>query len=68
MINVLSPILLNILYDSANAKHNLIGLIASRSAYVARFKTTFSWRNYPGAYNLDIRKSTTVVNRSRSKA
>ena len=63
MINALSPILLNILYDAVDAKHNLIGLIASRSAYINRFNVAFPWPDRLGTYDPAISKSATVINR-----
>ena len=42
-------------------------MIASRPAYIARFHTAFPRLDCTGAYNLNTRKSTTVVNRSISE-
>ena len=61
MVNVLLRILLNIPYNAANAKHNIISLIFSRAAYIACFNVAFPRPHHTGAYDSDISKSATVV-------
>ena len=67
MFNSLSPILLNIPYDYTDAKHNMIGFIASCAAYVVRFNFSLPRLDHTGAYNPDIRKSATVFDLSHSE-
>ena len=43
-------------------------MIAYRAAYVASFNTASPRPNYPGAYDPDISKAATAIDRSRSKA
>ena len=65
MVNLLLLILLNIPYDSANTKHNLIGFISSCDAYVACFNVALPQPDLTGNYDPGTRESATVFNRSR---
>ena len=47
-----APILLQILYDETGGKHNLIGLVRSKLAYVARYGKAFPKPKRVRAYDL----------------
>ena len=49
-----APLLLQIPYDETGGKHNLIGLIRSNIAYVARHVKAFLCPKRVGSYNLEI--------------
>ena len=61
-------LLLQIPYDKTGGKHNLIGLILSKLAYVARYGKAFPNPKRVGAYNLDIENNTTAVVCARREA
>ena len=46
------PLLLQIPYDKTGGKHNLVDLIRSKLAYVARYGEAFPETNRVGAYNI----------------
>ena len=60
-----APLLLQIMYDEMGGKHNLIGLIWSKLAYVARYSKAFPEPKRVGGYNLDIDNDATAVVRAR---
>ena len=63
-----APLLLQILYDKTGGKHNLIVLIRSKLAYVARYGKAFPDPKRVEAYNLDIDDNATAVVRARQEA
>ena len=63
-----APILLQILCDKTGGKHNLIGLIRSKLAYVARYGKAFPEPKRVGAYNLEIDNDATAVVWARQEA
>lgn len=67
MINVLTPLLLNNPYNAAEATHNLVGLIASRLAYVASYSASFPRPTRPQAYDTRIRGDTKNVDSTCAK-
>ena len=56
-----APLLLQILYDETGGKHNLIGPIWPKLAYVARYGEAFPEPKRVGAYNPDIDDDATAV-------
>ena len=68
MFNSLSPILFNISYDSLDAKHKLLVLIASSAAHIVRFSIAFPRPDIQGNFYPATRKSSTILNRSHFKA
>ena len=63
-----APLLLHIPYEETGGKHNLIGLIWSNIAYVARCGEAFPGPKRVGAYDLDIDNDATAVVRARQEA
>ena len=63
-----APLLLQIPYDETGGKYNLIGLIWSKLAYVARYGEAFPEPNRVGAYDLEIDDDATAVIRARQEA
>ena len=63
-----APLLLQIPYDKAGGKHNLVGLIWLKNAYVARYGEAFPEPKRFGAYDLDIDDDATAVVRARQEA
>ena len=59
-----APLLLQILYGETGGKHNLIGLIRSKLAYVTRYGEAFPKPKRVGAYNLEIDNNATAVVRA----
>ena len=56
-----APLLVQIPYDETGGKHNLIGLIRSKLAYVARYGEAHPDTKRVGAYDLDIDDNATTV-------
>ena len=56
-----APLLLQIPYDETEGNHNLIGLIWSKNAYVARYDEAFPEPKRVGAYYPDIDDDATAV-------
>ena len=56
-----APLLLQIPYDKTGGKHNLIGIIQSKTAYVKRYGEAFPEPKRVGAYNLEINDGATAV-------
>ena len=56
-----APLLLQIPYEETGGKHNLIGLIRSKLAYVARYSEAQPDTKRVGAYDLDIDDNATTV-------
>ena len=54
-------LLLQIPYDKTGGKHNLIGIIQSKTAYVKRYGEAFPEPKRVGAYNLEIDDDATAV-------
>ena len=65
---VVTPLLLEIPYDETGAVYNLIGLISSEAAYIARYGAAFPKPARVGAYDPSINDNTTVVVRARTEA
>ena len=63
-----TPLLLKILYDETGGKHNLIGLIQSKLAYITRYSEAFPEPKRVGAYDLEIDDDATAVVRARQEA
>ena len=63
-----APLLLQIPYDETGGKHNLVGIIWSKSAYVKRYGEAFPEPKRVGAYNLEINDNATAVVRARLEA
>ena len=63
-----APLLLHIPYDETSGKHNLIGLIWSKLAYLARYGEAFPETKRVGAYDLDIDGNVMAVVRARREA
>ena len=63
-----APLLLQIPYDETGGKHNLIGIIQSKTAYVKRYGEAFPEPKRVEAYNLEIDGDATVVVRARLEA
>ena len=62
------PLLLQIPYDKTGGKHNLIGLIRLKLAYVTRYGEAFPKPKRVGAYNLEIDDNATAVVQARQEA
>ena len=60
-------LLLQIPYDETGGKHNLIGFIWSKLAYVARYDEASPEPKRVEAYDLDINDDATAVIRARQK-
>ena len=65
---VVAPLLLQILYDKTGAVHNLIGLIRSEAAYIARNGAALPKPTRVGAYYPSIDDNATAVIRARTEA
>ena len=65
---VVAPLPLQIRYDKTGVKHNLIGLIPSKLAYVACYGEAFPEPKRVGAYDLEIDNNATAVVRARQEA
>ena len=63
-----APLLLQILYDEMGGKYNLIGLIWSKNAYLARYSKAFPEPKRVGAYDLEIDNNATAVVRAIQEA
>ena len=63
-----APLLLQIPYDETGAVHNLIGLIRTEAAYIARYDEAFPDPTRFGDYDFTIDDDATAVVRARSKA
>ena len=63
-----TPLLLQIPIDETGGKHNIIGLIWSKLAYVARYGKAFSEPKRVGAYDLEIDDDATAVVPERQEA
>ena len=63
-----APLLLKIPYDETGGKHNLIGIIWSKNAYVKRYSKAFPETKRVKAYNLEIDNDATAVVRVRLEA
>ena len=63
-----TPLLLKIPYDETGGTHNLIGIIWSKLAYIARYVEAFPEPKRVGAYNLEIDNNATTVVRARQEA
>ena len=63
-----APLPLQIPYDKTGGKHNLIGLIRSKLAYVARYGQSFPEPKSVRAYDLEIDNDATAVVRARQEA
>ena len=63
-----APLLLQIPYDETGDKHNLIGLIWSKLAYVARYRKASPECKRVGAYDLEIDDNATAVVRARQES
>ena len=50
--DVVATLLLQIPHDKTGGKHNLIGLVRSNNAYIARYGKAFLEPKRVGAYNL----------------
>ena len=55
-------------YKKTEGKHNLIGIIRSKSAYVKRYGEALPEPKRVGAYDLEIDNDATVVVRARQEA
>ena len=64
----ITSLLLQIPYDKTGGKHNLVGLICSKLAYVARYGDAFPEPKRVGTYNLEIDDNATAVVRVRQEA
>ena len=62
-----APLLVQILYDETGGKNNLIGLIWSKLAYIARYGEAFPKPKRVGAYDLYINKKDTAVVHARQE-
>ena len=62
-----APLLLQIPYDETGGKHNLIGLIWSKNAYVKRYGKAFPKPKRFGAYDLEIDDDATTVVQARQE-
>ena len=60
-----APLLLNIMYGKTGGKHNLIGIIWTKLAYIARYGEAFPEPKRVGSYNLNIDDDDTAVIRAR---
>ena len=67
IVDVLTPILLDIPYDEANAIHSLVGLIASSGAYVKKYSKFFLRPTRIKAYDPDIKTEAKAVDRARAE-
>ena len=63
-----APLLLQIWYDEMGGKHNLIGLIWLKLAYVAHYGEAFPEPKRVGAYDLEIDNDATAIVRARQGA
>ena len=63
-----SPLLLQIPYNEMGGKHNLIGIIWSKTAYVKRYGEAFPEPKRVGAYNIEIEDDAMAVVRARLEA
>ena len=63
-----AQLLFQIPYNKTGGKHNLIGIIRSKSAYVKRYGEAFPEPKRVGAYNLEINDNATAVVRVRLEA
>ena len=63
-----APLLLQIPYDETGGKHNLIGIIWSKLAYVACYGEAFPEPKRVGAYDLDIDENAMSVVRASQEA
>ena len=58
---VVTPLLLQILYDNTGPLHNLIGLIRLEAAYITRYGAAFLKATRVEAYDVTINDATSVV-------
>ena len=65
---VVAPLLLQIPYDEMGAVHNLIGLIRTEAAYIARYGAAFPEPARVGAYNPSIDDDATAIVRAHTEA
>ena len=63
-----APLLLQIPYDETGGKHNLIGIIRSKTAYFKRYGGAFPEPKRFGAYYFEIYDDATAVFRVRLEA
>ena len=63
-----APILLHILYDKTGAVHNIIILIRTESAYVARYSEAFPKPTRVWAYDKYIKDNAMAIVRVRTEA
>ena len=63
-----APLLLQIPYDETGGKHNLIGIIRSKTAYFKRYGGAFPETKRFGAYYFEIYDDTTAVFCAQSEA
>ena len=63
-----APLLLLIPYDETGGKHNLIGIVRSKTAYLKRYGEAFPETKRVGEYNLEIDDNATTVVRARLEA
>ena len=56
-----APLLLQILYDETGGKHNLIGLIRPKLAYVARYGEAFPKAKRVRVYDPDIDNTSSLA-------
>ena len=63
-----APFLLQIPYDETGGKHNLIGIIRPKTAYVKRYGEAFPEPKRVGAYDLEIDDDATAVVWARLEA
>ena len=61
MVYFLTPLLLNKPYNTAEAIHKLVGIIASCLAYVEIYSVSFPFTTRPQVYDSSIRDNTTKV-------
>ena len=63
-----APLLLQIPYGKTGGKHNLIGIIWSKTAYLKRYGEAFPKPKRVSAYNLEIDDNATAVIQARVEA
>ena len=68
LLEAVTPLLLQIMYDKTGAVHNIIGLIRTEAAYVARYGMAFPEPARVEDYDSLIEDDTTSVVRARTEA
>ena len=64
----IAPLLLQISYDETGGKHNFIGIVRAKPAYLKRYGKAFPEPTRVGAYDLEIDDDAPAVVRARLKA